>query len=314
MDPSKFSYYNVRAEIQRALGYDDAQVKRNLADGYRQAGYILKIRGASNPENAYRREWTARSALAKSHGSDEVRCDAEIDTCSITKTVEANGEPIFSEILTIQQESENHKSVVARIDKGSEDGVVVGTQGDAWASHSKNADGHERHIAKLGTTEVLSIEPHSALVRIQVDQPQGDGMVRKRDLIHLKARVPLLAVRSSLWAIAKYNVTAVDSENKVIFDYDMLYGNETPELDAKLLQRMLHDIRGAGQLFAGRTELIKQGKFANQTMRYAMENTDTAELQNFFDYLLKYPGDIFGQRLEVYPLYAAWVYVGTPSE
>lgn len=314
MKPSDFSFYGVRAEIQRALGYDDAQVKRNLADGYRQAGYILKIRGDPNPETADWREWKVRSELAKSHGSDEVRCNSEIDTCSITKTVEANGESIFSEILAILQEGENHKSVEARIDKGSEDGIVVGTQGDAWAPHSKIDNDHERHIAKLGTSEVLSTEPHSARVRIQVDQPQGDGMVRTGDMVHLKARVPLLAGRSSLWSVAKYNVTAVDSGNKVLFDYDTLYRDETPELDARLFQRMLQEIRGAGQLFVGRPELIKQGKFANRTLRYAMENTDTAELKNFVDFLLKYPGDIFGQRLEVYKLYANWVYNGTPSE
>ena len=45
-----------------------------------------------------------------------------------------------------------------------------------------------------------------------------------------------------------------------------------------------------------------------------MENTDTADLKIFIDYLLKYPGDMFGQRLEVYKFYAAWVYIGAPSE
>ncbi len=314
MKPSDFSFYQVRAEIQRALGYDEAQVKRNLADGYRKAGYILKMRGDPSTVFADWQEWKALSELAKSHGSDEVRCDSAVDTCSITKTVETNGESIFSQILSIAQESEDHKSVEARIDKGSEDGIVVGTQGDSWSLHSKENDGHERRIAKLGTVEVLSTQPHSALVRVQVDQPEGDGMVRKRDMVHLKARVPLLADRSSLWSVAKYNVTAVDSEDKVVFDYDMLYGDETPELDARLFQRMLQDIHGAGQLFAGRPELIKQGKFANQTLRHAMENTDAADLKIFIDYLLKYPGDMFGQRLEIYKFYAAWVYIGAPSE
>jgi hypothetical protein len=314
MKPGDFSYYAVRAEIQRLLGYDEAQVQRNLAEGYRKAGYILRTRDSANPEYADLWEWSARSTLAKSHGGDEVRCDPEVKVCSITKTVEVNGELIFGEILALLQQSENHKTVEVRIDKGAEDGVVVGTQGDAWSLRSKSEDGHERPIAKLGTIEVLSTEPHSALVRIQVDQPEGDGMVRKQDVVHIKARVPKLADRSSLWSVAKYNVSVIDSHNKVVLDYDTLYGDETPELDAKLFQRIIQDIHDAAPLFNVRLEPIKQGKFANQTLSHAMEVASTEDLKDFIAYLLKYPGDILGQRLEVYKLYAAWAYIGTPTE
>jgi hypothetical protein len=314
MNPGDYSYYKVRAEIQRSLGYDEAQVQRNLAEGYRKAGYILRTRDSANPEYADLWEWSALAALAKSHGRDEVRCDPDVKVCSITKTVEVNGESIYSEILAVLQQSENHKSVEVRIDKGSEDGVVVGTQGDAWSPRSKSDDGHERPIAKLGTIEVLSTEPHTALVRIQVDQPEGDGMVRKQDMARLKARVPQLADRSSLWSLAKYAVSVIDSHKKVVLDYDTLYGDETPELDAQLFQRILQDIHGAAPLFNVRLEPIKQGKFANQTLSHAMEVTSPEDLKDFVAYLLKYPGDILGQRLEVYKLYAAWAYMGTPTE
>jgi hypothetical protein len=313
MNPGDYSYYKVRAEIQRSLGYDEAQVQRNLAEGYRKAGYILRTRDSANPEYADLWEWSALSALAKSHGGDEVRCDPDVKVCNITKTVEVNGESIYSEILAILQQSENHKSVEVRIDKGAEDGVVVGTQGDAWSPRSKSDDGHERPIAKLGTIEVLSTEPHTALVRILVDQPEGDGMVRKQDMVRLKARVPQLADRSSLWSVAKYNVSVIDSHNKIVFDYDTLYGDETPELDAKLFQRMLQDVHSSAPLFDIRLEPIKQGKFANQTLSHAMEVTSTEDLKDFIAYLLKYPGDVLGERLEFYKLYAAWVYIGTPS-
>jgi hypothetical protein len=133
-------------------------------------------------------------------------------------------------------------------------------------------------------------------------------------VVHIKARVPKLADRSSLWSVAKYNVSVIDSHNKVVLDYDTLYGDETPELDAKLFQRIIQDIHDAAPLFNVRLEPIKQGKFANQTLSHAMEVASTEDLKDFIAYLLKYPGDILGQRLEVYKLYAAWAYIGTPTE
>ncbi len=103
MDPSVLSYYQLRADIQRALGFDDAQVKRNLADGYHQAAYILKLRGDSTG-GAYslqQQEWETLADLAKNNANDEIRCDSSLTTCSITKTVQTNGEWIYSRILRV---------------------------------------------------------------------------------------------------------------------------------------------------------------------------------------------------------------------
>jgi hypothetical protein len=147
-----------------------------------------------------------------------------------------------------------------------------------------------------------------------VDQPDGDGAIRKKDMVQLKARTPVLAGRSPLWSIAKYDVTLLDSEDKVVLDYDTLYANETPSLDDKLFERMLLEIHKAGPLFAARTEPLENGTFAKQSLRQALENTNIAELKSFVDYAAKYPGGIFGKQWKVYDLYALWVYIGTPSE
>jgi hypothetical protein len=313
MDPSNLSFYGLRAEIQRSLGFTDSQVRHNLADGYRQAAYILKLRG-NYPGSADRQEWAALADLAKNHSSDEILCNSDLTTCSITKTVQVNSEWIYSAILKVMQDGEDRKSVEAKIDRGSEDGIVVGSQGDAWSPYAKLDDGHERHIAKLGTSEVLSVEPHSALIRIHVDQPEGDGAVRKQDMVHLKARTPPIATRSSLWEVAKYDATFLDSNDKILVDYDTLYRDETPSLDDELFQRMLNEIHVAGLRYTGGSKPLEKGKFANQSLGQALEHTNIADLKSFVDYLAKYPGEVFGQRWKLYELYAVWVYFGAPSE
>ncbi len=311
IDPS---LYKLRSEIQLDMGFNDVQVKRNLAEGYRQAGYALRVRENGYSQDAETKEWDTLAELAKQHANDEVQCNAALTTCNITKTVEVNSEWIYGGILTVVHDGDNSKSLEARIDKGREDGIVVGSEGSVWSHYSKGEDGHERLVVKLGTSEVASVEPHSSLVRIQLLQPEGDGLARKQDMVQLKARTPLLPDRSSLWSVAKFNVTFLDLDDQVLFDYDTLYSGETPELDSKLLQRMVQDIRHAGQLYTGPLVPLREGTFAGQSLKQAMENTTTADLQGFLDYQIKYPGDVFGQRIKISTRYAAWLYAGTPSK
>lgn len=344
MDPGDLSLYQVRAGIQRVLDFNESQVKHNLADGYLQAGNILKMRKkVPEGKEADQKAKKILAELAKDETNGNARCDSNLATCSITKTVEVSIEPIYSGILAVRDDTGTAKTVEARIDKGSEDGMVVGSQGDVWSQYSKSDDGHEREIARLGGGEVLAVEPHSALIRIQVDEPKDDGLVRKYDMIQLRVRVPVLPGRSSLWSVAKYDVTFLDLDDKIIFDYKTLYSNETADLDSRLFQRMLQDIHRAGGLSRDRLDNqwmlgkpLQKGIFAGQMLSAAMESTTLVELKKFFDAVVKNPGAMVRptqvsvpgrvpsgppvvaapnwQKWHVSDAYAAWVRAGTPSE
>jgi hypothetical protein len=302
----------VRADIQKAIGFDESQVADNLADGYRRAAYVSKMRG----ENSFAdfMAWGALAEVAKKKGSDRVECNPSLTTCSITKIVETNSESVYSAILAVTADTENAGVIHAQIDKGSEDGIVVGSRGNVWSSKSVDNAGHERKIANRGHSEVLAVKPHSAVIRIQVEQPNGDGMIRKQDMVQLRVRAPKLAARSVLWSLAKTDVTLVDSNNKVIVDFDTLYSDETPELDVKLYARMLEEIHREAALQSNH-QILKTGVFANQSLRQAMENTKRSDVETFIDYIAKYPGDTFGQRFYVGRIYALWIsYMGKQSE
>ena len=313
MDPTKLRPYRVRADIQKALGFDESQIAINLADGYRQAVYVSRMRG-QNSSVADSAAWKELAEVAKKKRSDKVECDTLLTTCTVTKVVEAHGESIYSAIVEITGNAENAEVVQARINRGSEDGVVVGTNGNVWSSISKDSAGHRRDIAKLGYSEVLAVEPHSALIRIQVEKPAGDGIVRKQDMVQLMARTPKLAARSPLWQLAKTDTTLRDADDKVVVDYETLYANETPELDSKLYARMLDEIHREA-LLQSNTEILRTGAFANHSLRQAMQNTQRANVELFIDYLANYPGSTFGEQFYIGPLYARWIsYMGEQSE
>jgi hypothetical protein len=319
MQPGNLALYDARAEAERGLGVNEAQVKRNLADGYRQAGDILKRHGEmASADGAYRQSWETLAQLAKGRDNEEIRCDSDLSTCNVTKTVVGSGEWVYSGIVSVAGEGGAVRE--ARIDKGSADGIVAGEQGNIWSLYSKDAQGHERHIMKLGTGEVLSVEPDSALVRLKMDSPTGDGLARQHDCLQLMARVQRHPKDSHLWALAKYNIIVEDVNSMKIMDYRTLYSGHTPELEDKLRQAMLQDIHELGRIYGDKlgervreTTTITKDRFGGKTVREALESATLEDLDKTLEYAAKYPGDFFGQRWKTGIIYLTWMVYSTPS-
>jgi hypothetical protein len=183
-----------------------------------------------------------------------------------------------------------------------------------WSLPSKEKDGHNRRIMKLGSGEVLSVQPDSALVRITMESPEGDGLVRVSDCLQLKARTQPHPKDSRLWTLVKYNVTVEDAKNKKIVDYRTLYAGDTPELEDKLRQTMLDDIHEAGRLYGDRWgELMTANKtltiqrLGGKTVRQTLENATLADVDRALEYAVKYPGDFFGRKWDAGVIYLGYI-------
>lgn len=317
MDPtgsSDFSLYTLRAEIQQAMGFDAVEVQRNLATGYQQARLMRKMRKNAYPELAEAKAWEALADLAKKGPNERLRCDPDVTICNVTKTIEVHSESVVSSILELRQDGDNVKSIIARVDRGRDDGIVVGSSGHVWSLYSQGNDGHERELAQLGTGEVLSVDGHSALVRIRVDNPKGDGLVRDEDLLELKARTPLPSARSSMWSAAKFHITFVDANDQPFFDYGSLYSEETSESDSRVLERMVEDIRRAAPSYADQPKSLETGAFAGQSVEQAMLNCNAGNVKNLVDFVVNHPRDLAGKQYKLSTLYALWAQNGAPQE
>jgi hypothetical protein len=316
MDPtgsSDFSLFTLRAEIQQALGFDVVEVQRNLAAGYQQARLMRRLRENAYPELAEAKAWETLAELAKKGHNERLRCNSDVTVCNVTTTIEVHSESVVSSIVELLPGGENAKSSMAKINRGRDDGVIVGTKGSVWPQYTKSEDGHERALSQLGSAEVLSVDAHSSLVRLQLGQAKGD-LVRQRDLVMLNARVPLRSERSALWSAARFNITFVDAKDQPFVDYGSLYSDETRESDSRVLQRMVEDVQRAASAYADDLKPLEKGLFAGQSLQEALQHCDDSKLKNLLDYVAKNPRNRAGKRIMLSKEYALWARNGAPSE
>jgi hypothetical protein len=316
MDATNLANYDIQAQAQRGMGFSESRIQRTLAFGYRRASDLLDKQGESAAaQKAYNQSWKKLAEIAGQGSSEEIRCDSDMITCTFTKTERVTSEWIFADIESIDPRTGSTK-----IDKGQDDGVVVGEEGAIWSPYSRSSDGSERQVTKLGTAKVLSIEGHSALVRITLDSPEkGSDSVRVHDCVRLKARTRPHPQGSRLWSLATYNISIEDLNHKTILDYRTLYSNDTPELDDFLLRAMLDDLHRSAGVFGDRIDVqffhgkpIPKGVFEGKTVREAMENATLDDLNKSLDSALHAPGAFFGNRWNTGTIYAAWIVDGSP--
>lgn len=307
--------YEIRAEAERALGLDESQVKHRLAEGFHQAGDALRMHGDTAAANAaYQKGWQTIAELGNNNKADKFRCDSTLATCIVTRIIEApHSEEIHCRILATA--TGDGPMGEARIDKGIEDGIMVGSRGYVYSHYSKSTSGHERRAVKIGTGEVVSAGSDFSVLRVTMDSPSGDGVVREDDMVRLHARTPLQSRSSQLWSLAKYNVTLLGRNGRKILDYRTFYSNETPELDNKVFQTLLNDIHDTGRLQRlGEAKVIEEGIFKGQTLAQALESTTLNHLERFLAFALKYPANYSGRQWKISDIYAVWLNMGTPSD
>jgi hypothetical protein len=260
-------------------------------------------------------QWKLYSELGDRSSSEEVRCNSDVTTCLTLQVSHEHGENAFMKITSVQVT--NGDRPIVTIDRGANDGVVMGSGGTVYSPPTED-QGHARRAAPLGSAEVLSIEPQSALVRVKLSKPKGDGMVRIGDAVQLTTRTPAIAQRSKLWPVVNCSIAFVDLRGQKIVDFRTLYKDESPELDQAIYQKLLDDIHETGSLYGGERsggQSVSVGRFADHPMklRQVLETTSREDLDRFFQYVVNAKADYFGHDWKIGPSYASWVTVGMPE-
>jgi tetratricopeptide (TPR) repeat protein len=311
--------YKERERAEVGLGVGESDRKRHLAAGYTEIGDImLRQLNTSQANRAYQESKQVLSDLSKSGKNEGVSADLTVVNSKLSHLSEVARtttilEWASSRILAVMRSGGPTREVT--IDRGSDDGITAGGEGQVLSIYSKDGD-HERKIQSIAKARVLSVAPRSATVEVTMDHPEGDGLVRVGDMVEVKAKVPPLPDRSVLWRLAKYHIMFTSEDSKRVHtDYRRLYTQENPELEDEVLDEMANDIRETAKLLAAREVMSKTltaGRFKGKTLRQVMESPTRVEVLDFLNSVMKYPRDYYGQDSKIGRAFGIWVLGGAP--
>jgi tetratricopeptide (TPR) repeat protein len=215
LHPAKPEYYETRAEVEKGLGYTEVQIQRDRAEGGRVATGFLRRRAHREDQGDLSRwesdHWNILSKFGNQFSDEQTRCNSKVTTCLTFKVTHEHGEWAYLRIISV--EPSHGDTRIVKIDRGSNDGVVLGSTGQVYSPPSIE-NGHERKVAQIGSAEILSIEPQSSLLMVKMLDPKGDGMVRIGDASGLSIRTPDLTERSKLWPVLNSSIALLESPRR----------------------------------------------------------------------------------------------------
>jgi tetratricopeptide (TPR) repeat protein len=320
LDPANREYYEIREEAEKGLGFTEVQIKRDRVEGARAATDFLRRR--AHPEDQRQlgtwesERWKILSQFGDQFSNEQTRCNEEVSTCVTFKVTHEQGEWAYLKIISVEP-SHGDKRIV-KIDRGFDDGVVLGSIGNVYSPPSVE-NGHERKVSQIGTAEILSIEPRSSLLMVKMSNPSGDGMVRTGDAVGMSIRTPDLPDRSQLWHVLNASITLSDLDGQKIADFRTLYKDESPEVDQRIYQKLLDDIHETGLLYGDQLDQgkpISAVKLAEnpRRLREILVETTRKDLDCFLEYVVKFKAGYFGQDWKIGLAYADWVKSGMPDK
>ena len=238
-------YYEERERIEAALGVDEVERKRHLADGYREIGDSLLKQG-KNVE-AYQSYQRAADVLTPIAGKD--RSGAAANELAAVKSrfarvLENNVERVSGRILALRGDGKTRE---VTIDRGHDDGVVAGDEGTLWTIYSKTIikSARCRRLARQSSQRRDAIQPRS---QVTMDDPTGDKLVRVGDMVEVSMRVPPLGDRPNLWGLTKFHIALTSEDGKKVFaDYRMLYQDASAETVNRVLDEIAAEIRSTAR-------------------------------------------------------------------
>ena len=201
--------------------------------------------------------------------------------------------------------------VEVRIDRGQDDGLVFGWKGKAYTV----ADSKSKPVRKfdtVGTSEVLSVEKQTATARVTVTTKNANFQVG--DAVEVRARVPQKSERSLLWRLACLHITFLDNYKKPIADYHTLYTDLSAENNAALMAKMITAQNEVVE-FVVNTEidaLRKTGRYTGRKASDILKQTTPQDLEDFFRFVLSYPGKYIGKDWKVSETFATWIINDAP--
>ncbi len=310
--------YIEEERAEKGLSVSELERKRHLAAGYAEIGDSMskQLRNA-DANKAYKKSLEIFSELLAKEGGEGASAEVAGIKSKMAHLRETSRsslvlEPINARILTINSGEGAVREVT--IDRGSEDGVLVGMGGTLYSRYNTD-NGQNRIVERIGKAFVLRTTRRSAVVEVTMNNPQGNGMVITGDMVEVRAKVLPLPERSVLWNLAKFHIDFYGEDGKPLVDFRSLH-DETEQLDDQIFDAMLNEIKKTSQALAGKdfmNQKLSSGIFRGKTLKEVLDNPPREDLERFLNFVSKFPATYYGKDLNIGREWAVWVAKGTPE-
>ncbi|MDW3650128.1 MAG: hypothetical protein R8P61_23845 [Bacteroidia bacterium] len=148
-------------------------------------------------------------------------------------------------------------------------------------------------------------------------QLQASLSVKEGDLLQGWVRIPQIKERSMLSDLVAQQVWLIDVYGQAFYDMGTVLKNDSPDLEALLLGKMIADIRFVAEAMGKQgmeDTKIEQGAYIGKGVFEIMEKASLEQLKEFLGYIRFKPSKYRGHNWKVSEVFATWLTAGAPTE
>ena len=141
--------------------------------------------------------------------------------------------------------------------------------------------------------------------------------VQEGDLLQGWVRIPRIKKRSILSDLVAQQVWLTDVYKQNFYDMETVLKNDSPDLEALLLGKMIADIRFVADAMVKQgmeDTKIEQGVYIGKGVFEIMETASLEQLKEFLGYVRFKPSKYRGHNWKVSEVFATWLTAGAPTE
>ncbi len=209
-------------------------------------------------------------------------------------------------------------TVIAQVEGGTLDGIVVGGKGEVSPVNTKDAP--VRNEWSLAKAEVVAASQNRATVALsQLDKGPALSVVREGDIVILPVQVPKKDYRSIFFDLAALRIWFLDLSRDTLYHPRQLLYEDGQRLESDLLEAMANDVRQTVPVLQPYLkdnpswgDTLKGGIFEGMSLMEALEKCTSADILSFLQFVKSFPAKYMGLNWKINETFATWVLNNTP--
>jgi len=209
-------------------------------------------------------------------------------------------------------------SALVRLETGTAGGIEVGMTGSAVAVRLDSLPPRGGKV--LGRARVVASDSTGSTALIRLSDPdQPATRIYAGDLVELTLVERYSRTPGMLTDLVTERISLAGDDGVEFYRLWSVLFNDGDSLETKVLRAMVADLRAVATRLQGDTSEalnspITQGPYQGKSLLQLVASATEQDLQDYFDYMISYPGGFKGHHLTIAVAFADWAQKGaTPG-